>query len=247
MAERRLRGWLAAAGLAAWLVVLVPPLAPLARRYEVVETAQYLTFAFVAPALIVVGAPWRALGWARVAPSGEVHFWGRVRPAGVAGQRRSLLEAFALVVLAIAWRTAPVVDALVRDPVLMVVEALTLTGVATALFADLVVSPPLRPGTSRPYRIGMSAVVMWVVWVLAYLDGMAAHSWYSVFNGTPTLSRVADQQLAAGSVWVVTAGVFLPIIFANLVRWLQSEEDPDDELYRLVRQEKDRGFFGRGS
>ncbi len=247
MAGQRSRGWLAVAGLVAWLAVLVPPLAPLARRYEVVETAQYLTFAFIAPALIVLGAPWRALGWVRVAPSGEVHFWGRIRPAGVAGQRRSLEEAFTVVALAIVWRAAPVVDALVRDPVLMVVEALTLSAAATALFADLIVSAPLRPGTSRPYRIGMSAVVMWVVWVLAYLDGMASHSWYSAFRGTAALSRVADQQLAAGSVWAVTAAVFLPIIFANLVRWLQSEEDPDDELYRLVRQEKDRGFFGRGS
>ncbi len=241
---RHARGWLAVVGLATWLAALLPPVAPLAQRYELVETLQYLTFGFVTPALLVVGAPWHALGWVRVDAGDQVRLLGRARPPGVRGQRRSLGEAFAFVALAIAWRSAPAVDAIVRYPVLMVFEALTLVVAGTALLADLVVSPPLRPGTSRPYRIGVSAVVMWVVWVLAYLDGMSAHSWYDVFHGTRSLSRVADQQLASGAVWVVTAAVFLPIVFANLARWLQSEEDPDDELYRLVRRERDRGFFG---
>jgi hypothetical protein len=44
--------------------------------------------------------------------------------------------------------------------------------------------------------------------------------------------------------WFISASAFMPIIFANLNRWLQSEEDPDEELYQLVRRDRSRGFFG---
>ena len=32
----------------------------------------------------------------------------------------------------------------------------------------------------------------------------------------------------------VAAAAFLPVIFANLVTWLRSDEDPDEALHRLV-------------
>ena len=44
--------------------------------------------------------------------------------------------------------------------------------------------------------------------------------------------------------WFIAAAGFLPIVFVNLYRWLQSEEDPDEELYQLVRKDRTRGFFG---
>jgi hypothetical protein len=38
--------------------------------------------------------------------------------------------------------------------------------------------------------------------------------------------------------------VFVPIVFWNLIHWLQSEEDPNEEIIKLFRQEKEHGFFG---
>src|SRR5215468_4879810 len=51
------RPWLAAAGAA--LVVAALGTAGLARRYVAAESAQFVVFAMAAPALIVLGAPWR--------------------------------------------------------------------------------------------------------------------------------------------------------------------------------------------
>jgi hypothetical protein len=57
-------------------------------------------------------------------------------------------------------------------------------------------------------------------------------------------SLAIDQQVTTGLMWFIAASAFLPVIFANLNRWLQSEDDPDEELYNLVRRDRSRGFFG---
>ena len=41
--------------------------------------------------------------------------------------------------------------------------------------------------------------------------------------------------------WFISGCAFVPVVFWNLIRWLQSEEDPDEELHRLLRQERIRG------
>jgi Cytochrome c oxidase caa3 assembly factor (Caa3_CtaG) len=61
------RFWLAAVALALVLLSLVPPAATYARRYVFAESLQFLLFATVVPALLVLGAPWRRPG----APAGR--------------------------------------------------------------------------------------------------------------------------------------------------------------------------------
>ena len=161
-------------------------------------------------------------------------------PTGVA-----VVAALVFAALTIFWRVAPVVDFLVGHPWLVVVESVSLVALGVVLFADLVESPPLTPGASRPYRIGIAAGVMWTAWVVAYLNGMSHNSWYHAFHHVAGrgVSLSADQQLSAGFIWLLSGAVFVPIIFWNLVYWLQSGEDPNEELGRLVRDERARGFI----
>ena len=249
--HRGFRDALAVLGVAWWFIWLIPPLASWARQYEYVQTLQFESFALVAPVLFVAGGPWRRLGVRRWP------VWSRSRllplddasvPVVATGVNhgRSIAAAGVFLAVAVAWRVPPVVDALVGPPWLTVAEFVTLGVSGVALFRDLIESPPLTPRATRPYRIGTSAVVMWVVWIMAYMNGMSRSSWYHAFIHVPGHgpSLAADQQLSVGSIWVVSAAVFLPIIFWNLVQWLQSEDDPDAELYRLVRRERARGFFG---
>lgn len=228
-----------------WLACLVPPVIGWARRYEFVESIQYAALGFWVPALVASAAPWQRWRLVTVSDTGEVtsRLW-RERRRVSQGRVLGLVAAFVLV--SIFWRLAPVVNALAGHEWVLIVEAITLSGAGVAMMCDLVESPPLRPGVSRPYRIGVSAAVMWSAWVFAYLEAMSHTSWYRAFRHVAgrSLSVSADQQLSAGAVWFMTAVVFIPIIFWNLVHWLQSEEDPDDELYRLVREERIRGFFG---
>jgi cytochrome c oxidase assembly factor CtaG len=153
------------------------------------------------------------------------------------------------VAVALAWRLSPVVDALVRHAWLSIVESLTLVVVGVALWLDLIESDPFKPCTTRPFRIGASAIAMWVIWIDAYVMAMTKSSWYPAFESVShrALSVSADQQLTAGVLWLFAALTFVPVVFWNLNQWLRSEEDPNDELYRLVRQERTRGFFGTDS
>jgi cytochrome c oxidase assembly factor CtaG len=228
-------------------------------QYEFVQGTQFCLFAVAIPALLVVGGPWRWLNLTSNEPLSvdqdgrlvspdtlrPLDRWAHARSMRK-GYRRAVTLLLIFVGLSILWRSAPVVDALIRHPWLSIVESITLVVAGVFLWLELVESPPFRPTTARPYRIGVSAIAMWTIWVIAYLMAMAQNSWYRGFSHVShrLFSLPVDQQVTTALMWFVTAAAFMPIIFSNLNRWLQSEEDPDEELYHLVRRDHSRGFFG---
>jgi cytochrome c oxidase assembly factor CtaG len=255
-ATRTFRNYLSALGLLLLLLCYAPPFESWARRYEFAQAMQFAAFAVLIPALFVIGAPWRWLGLSsaqppRVDDDGRMHLEHvprlidrhvLVRPHQTSNARAMVLTA-AFVTLTVFWRTAPVVDFTVRHGWMIVFESFSTIAVGIALWSDLVESPPLSPGTTRPYRIGMSAVSMWTIWIVAYMDAMSHSSWYHVFHHVAGrgLSQAADQQFSAAAMWFLSAVAFMPVVFWNLVHWLQSEENPSDELNRLVRRERTLG------
>ncbi len=227
----RVRPWLAAAGAA--LLVAGLAIEGLARRYVVAESAQFVVFAMAAPALIVLGAPWRLL-----------HLSGALgRLAAARRQRTSFLHAavFLLVFIgaSVAWRLPPVMDALARHPVLVLPELVTLLAAGTGLWLELVSSPPLAPRLPKPHRAAVAALAMWSTWAVAYALGLSNHG---VFHGYDpaggALSAVADQLITVALVWAASAFCFIPVVFAALLGWLSGNGDPDEELQRLARDER---------
>jgi cytochrome c oxidase assembly factor CtaG len=254
--HRQGRSFLFALGVALLVICLVPPMGWWAHRYEVVEAVQFSFLAIVVPALVVIGAPWRRRGlasWPGRSPGDgiDAESGDRWRAADrLSSQRRRHPEAlrsaaFGCLYLAgiVLWRIPLTVDALARHPGLVVAEAVTLVVVGIGLWLELVESPPFTPRLSRPNRVALAAVSMWAVWVLAYLVGLSHASWYSAYphQAGSGLSLSADQQLATGMLWFISGCAFVPVVFWNLVRWLQSEEDPDEEMHKLVRTERIRG------
>ncbi|HQU00665.1 MAG TPA: cytochrome c oxidase assembly protein [Acidimicrobiales bacterium] len=246
-------------GIVLWLLFLLPPFFSWARRYEFVQALQYCMFAFWVPTLITVDAPWARLGLTSgeaygITPSGDrvtplhLKWLDRIQLARsrVSGHRRVVVTGFVFVLLEVFWRVAVMVDQSVLHPWLFVVESLSLVIAGVSFMTNLIESPPLHPATTRPHRLAASAVAMWAVWIVAYLDGMSSNSWYHVFVHVAGrgLSQSADQQFSAAAMWIVSASVFIPIVFWNLGHWLKTEEDPSDELYEMVREERNRGFFG---
>lgn len=239
------------------VVWIVPPLAIWARHYEFVEALQFSFFAIVIPALAVIGSPWSLIGLASSQPQRVDDDGGPLFPSETLGPVDRLAQGrqrhpetlrtagFAGLYLAgvILWRTPLTVDALRSHPWLVGVEAAFLVMVGVALWLELVESPPLTPRLSRPSRVALAAISMWVVWILAYLVGLSHGSWYQVYphHAGVGFSLSADQQLATGVMWFISASAFVPVIYWNLVRWLQAEENPDEELHHLVRQERVRG------
>ena len=138
----------------------------------------------------------------------------------------------AFVALVIAWRVPVLLSALAKDRGLAVAEMVTLIAAGSALWLELVQSPPLLPGLSRPQRAAMAAASMWTIWVLAYITGMSKVAWLAAYSHATGhgLSSAADQQFAVAVMWAVPALCFPPVIYGMIIAWLRDSADPDEEL-----------------
>lgn len=213
------------------LAVLVPPLGLAIRHYAFAEALQYVVIAVAGPALFVLGAPWQL--WSSRNPSGTslADRVARSRSGGPGGLAPfGYLAAF--MVAAIIWRLPPVVDALARNPVLVVAELVTLFPAGCGVRLELVASPPLLPRIGRPLRAVFAAASMWTIWVLAYIMAFSDASGYSVYahHAGMALSTAADNQVAAGIMWAIPAFCGVPVIFNNMLHWLGDSSDPDAEM-----------------
>lgn len=237
----RFRPWLALAGAVLILGVLLPPVGTYARQYELAESLQFVIFATAGPALLVLGAPWRILRLSRPVGTGPA---GQPAPADRMARSRSrrpaLARACAALVIFIAavtgWRLPVTVTALTRSPFLAVAEMVTLVAAGSAVWLELVESPPLLPRLLRPQRAAVAAVSMWSIWVLAYLMGLSHVAWSAALRHAPGhgLSTAADQHIATAIMWAVPALCFVPVIYCVLITWLRDSEDPDEELRRAA-------------
>lgn len=230
-------------GLGMLALALSPPLVALSRRYVAGEALQFSLLAFGVPMSFTVGAPWltfRRSGHVEAAPG-----WA-TRLARARSRKREPSRSVALVVVfclvVVAWRLPQVVDAVARHSLLAGLEALTLVPVGVALFLELLYSPPFEPRSSRPLRLGLAAVAMWLSWILAYMIGFAHVGWFDAYRHVPGdgLSLFADQELTAGILWFVPFCCFVPIEAANLIGWLRGDDDPDAELRRLTSEDHRR-------
>ncbi len=223
------------------VVALAPPVSMWAARIEYVEALQFSIFAVVAPAMVVLGAPWGVL---RPAPPALVRLAdGRRRHPELLRSTGFLVVDLAVVV---AWRTPTLVDAVAGHRWLALGEAASLVVAGVGLWLELVESPPLAPRCLRPWRALLAALAMWTLWTIAYTEAMARSAWYRGFHhiAGSGLSAASDHQVSTMVLWAVAALAFMPVIFWNLVQWLRTEDDPDDELYRLLREERRRSAVG---
>ena len=212
--------------------MLLPPVATQARHYVFAQALQFGVLAFVVPALLVLGAPWRAGGPFGGQTGAELAIrWAAARSARPAAWRPLATLAIFLAV-ATAWRLPFAVDALARHWPLTLAEAVTLVGAGCALWLELVASPPLTPRISRPQRALFAAVAMWSVWAIGYILGFSGTAWFANY-ARPVgrgLSIMVDQQIAAALLWAVPGVVCVPLVYVCLMSWLRDSADPDGEL-----------------
>ena len=231
------RRWLAAIGLVLVLACLLPPLSVLARRYVFAESIQFSAFAMAGPALIVLGAPWRLLRLS--GPAGRLAAAHRANRSFLRGG----IYLLAFVGVCLAWRLPPVMDALARQPALIVAEAVTLLAAGAALWLEIVDSPPVAPRLPRPQRAAVAALAMWSIWIVAYVLGSASHAVFRAYDAAGSgLGAVADQEIAVGLVWAVAGCCFVPVVMANMLGWLAGGEDADEEFQRVFRDENERAM-----
>ena len=229
------------------LLSLVPPVGTYTRRYVFAESLQFAAYAAVLPALLVLGAPWRALGLSRLmaALTGRRATSRRADPGlGSTAFWRGVGVLLVFMGTVVAWRLPVSVNALARVPGLAVAEMLTLGTAGTALWLELVESPPLLPRLTRPLRAAFAALAMWTIWIVAYILGFSQVAWFTAYSH-PGLGAVADQETATGIMWAVPAFCFIPVVYVTALSWLRDGGEPDEELRAVAVGQDPQSLPGR--
>ena len=224
------------AGLLLALLAVVSPLGYWSYRFIWARNLQDVILAIVAPALIVLGAPWRPL-------SRGLRLDGRLprpgQPAagddgGDAARRnrppgwrpRPVVVTVAFCAIWWAWHLPALFDAALSRPAVYPLEVVSYLTVGVLLWLQLVDSPPLRPQLSPLRRVGLllgvaaSGTVLGLIRV--YSSGLA----YPAYLGFRhhVLSVVSDQQVGGAVLWVIPLVPFSIVAVALAVGWLTEDE-----------------------
>jgi cytochrome c oxidase assembly factor CtaG len=232
------------AGLLCALAALISPVAYWSGTYIWVRGIQDLMLAFVAPPLIVLGAPWLALraGWqwpnpgaagqpasASAAPGTTKQGSNAASTDPARGLRR--LPWAAGVVIAfnvtwLGWHLPLLFDLAVRNGGVRAAEYVSYLGIGIAFWVQLIGSRPLRPRCGALRRVAFIFATTGAGTVLGMVLVFGSGVLYPAYDGAAhhVMTVLDDQQLAGAILWM---GMLPPLIIAAvalLMRWLDDEE-----------------------
>jgi putative membrane protein len=244
---RRWRGAGFYAALVTLAVALSSPLDVLSEQLFWVHMVQHVLLLLIAAPLIVLSRPWirlwrslpldtrrrlaHGLGHGRrTAPLRAVSaFVGRPAPS---------LLLFSVVLL--GWHIPAMFDATLRSSVLHALEHSLFFATAVLFFKQVIPSAPLRLSLAPPMRVLYAIAAMIVSWVLAVVLALAPHALYGHYAHEVSrpggISALADQQLAAGIMWVPGSITFLLVVFVYVHRWLLPTEPGSTRAPRLASE-----------
>jgi putative membrane protein len=229
--EHRLRTCSFYGALAVLAIALSSPLDLLSEQLFWAHMVQHVLLLVIAPPLLAVARPWvrlwRAvpLSWRR--PTGRSLALGQ-RMAPLRSISRTLggpLPSFLLFsVVLLAWHLPALFDATLRSGTLHALEHTLFFLTALMFWKQVIDSPPLHARLGAPQRVAYVIGAMIVSWVLAVVLALAPHPLYDVYahelSRPGGISAIADQQIAAGIMWVPGSVSFVIVIFVYVHRWL---------------------------
>jgi putative membrane protein len=232
---QRLRSACFYAALAVLAIALSSPIELLSAQLFWVHMIQHVLLLVVAAPLFVLARPWIRL-W-RCLPLSARRWLAR----GLShGERTSALRALsrtmgrpapgfvAFSVVLLAWHVPGLFDATLRSSALHALEHTLFFLTALMFWKQLLPSPPLRIRLGDTQRVLYAVGGMIVSWVLAVVLALAPHPLYSYYAHQASrpggISAMADQQLAAGVMWVPGSITFLIVVFVYVHRWLTPPE-----------------------
>jgi cytochrome c oxidase assembly factor CtaG len=218
-------------GLATLALAVASPIDAYSDRLFWVHMTQHVLLTMVAPPLILLGRPWPRIvkpfstsvrrPVARAVLSGST-----LGPLRRLGRRVSApLPAFVLFsVVLLAWHIPALYDLTLRNVAVHDVEHMLFFGTALLYWVHLVPGATGRPQLSDGERVAYGTAGLLVSWVLAVVLGLAPSPVYDAYASLASrpggLSALADQQIAAGIMWVPASIPFTIAIFVAAYRWL---------------------------
>ena len=223
---RELAAWYA--GLLVVVIALLSPLAYWSARYIWVRSLQDVLLANVAPAFLVLGAPWLVLrrGLPRRRSRAGVGEPGPWRPGIRAPARLAVGTVVAFNVAWCGWHVPVLYDGALRYPVVYAAEVVSYLGLGVAFWLVLIGSRPVGPVLAPLRRVALLAGSV----IVSTLLGMVLVFGYGVAYpgylgpGHHVLSVVYDQQAGGAVLWVLVLPVYVTAGVALLIRWLNDEE-----------------------
>jgi putative membrane protein len=218
-----------ALGLGALLLALVSPIAYFDITLQWDHMLQHVLLLLVAPPLILMADPFRTAWAGYLAAQGRPITVGGTWPARVMRVIHSGPRAATLIVVLFSanllfWHIPPIYNDTLRIASIHDLEHLSFL-VLGLLFWDQVISPLQAPG--RLALVGRAMVVLsgtFVSWGLAVIIGYASHPLYAYPNPTGGFSLLADQQIAAGVMWVPGSTPFLVALLYLGILWFDVED-----------------------
>jgi putative membrane protein len=180
----------------------------------------------VVPPLVVLGRPWPRL-WlpfplalrrtvARtLAGSSAFRSVGRVLmrpPVALAVQSAAIA----------VWHVPQLYDAAVRSESVHVLEHVCFVAPALVFWGALLDAPPVRARIDHLWRALWFAAAMVPGWILAIVLAFASAPVYGAYRS------LADQQLAAGVMWVPGSITYFVAAFVAFYSWLDVEPRPEE-------------------
>jgi putative membrane protein len=230
-ARQRVRSCSFYAALAALAIALSSPIDLLSEQLFWAHMVQHVLLLVVAAPLLVLARPWLRI-W-RALPLGARRSLGG---SLLQGQRSSPLRwlwrtlgrpapsfiLFSTVLL--VWHLPTLFDGTLRSETLHGLEHTLFFGTAVMFWKQVIDSPPLHASLGPPQRVAYLVGAMVVSWALAVVLALAPHPLYAFYAHEASrpggISALADQQIAAGVMWVPGSITFVIVIFVYVHRWL---------------------------
>jgi len=230
------------AGLVVLLISVMSPVDYWSYTYLSLHVVQHILISFIAPPLIVLGAPWVPLLLGL--PLGLRRWWGtvlqRTQPRHGNGGQPS-------------WPTATAIRAFLAKPwvpvvgfnIVMVVWHLpgpfdwaeshrwahiwlghgSFFVLGVGLWLQVFGSYPFRPVFPPPMRVASLVASNAVMVVVAMSMVMLTHDLYGWYSFRGGAAQQSDQQIAGAILWVCGEITFLPSILYTVMQWLREAED----------------------
>lgn len=244
-AERHWRTPLFAGGLATVVFAVSPPVDRLADSLFSMHMVQHVLLIEVAAPLIVLSRPWNRL-WRpfplsyRRAAAGGIARGAWAAPFRLIG-RWLVMPAVAFVLMNgvfLLWHVPALYDAALSSPAVHDLEHLTFFLTAVLFWAHVLGDGPFHARLALPGRAVYAIGAMLVGWVLAVVIAMAPSPLYAHYADLARrplgLSALADQQLAAGVMWVPASVPWIVVALACVYGWLGPESRRRGWMRQLV-------------
>ncbi len=218
------------ASLLTIVIALDSPIDYYADQLFWVHMVQHILLLTVAPPLLLLGRPWPRM-WRALPLEPRTRVARALALSGWMAPIRALARPLPAWILfnatVVGWHIPAAYEATLTSGGVHALEHAMFFFVGLLLWARVIDPGPLRPRLVWPARIAYTAGAMVVGWLLAITLVMVPHpiyGYYAALHIRPGgISALADQQIAAGVMWVPGSLAYAITFIIGFYRWLEPD------------------------